>query len=350
MNPPSQLVRPARWWFERELEIRRALRARKFDLAYQLASRHGQDAGEALVEAEWLAGWLALRFVRQPHSAVRHFERLYSSSVAPVDRARAAYWAGRSAAALGDRAAAGTWYQRAARHHVAYYGQLAAEEALGAAYRPPPPPPVADAGLRADFESKELVRVARMLIEADASRDLLPFLIRLADSPSGPAEIGLVGELAAASGHPDLVVQVGRFAAYYGQVNEAAAFPIPELERPIRPPAGEPDAALLLGIARQESVFNSWGTSDQGAQGVLQLMPHTAYLMARSLGLAYNGGLLTGDPDYNIRLGSHYLKTLLERYWTTRPRSRSPPTTPDRAGSTNGCTCTVTRAGVNATR
>ena len=228
-------------------------------------------------------------------------------------RARAAYWAGRSAAALGDRAAAGTWYQRAARHHVAYYGQLAGEE-LGAAYRPPPPPPVADAGLRADFESKELVRVARMLIEADASRDLLPFLIRLAELASGPAEIGLVGELAAASGRPDLVVQVGRFAAYYGQVNEAAAFPIPELERLIRPPAGEPDAALLLGIARQESVFNSWGASDQGAQGVLQLMPHTALLMARSLGLDYNRGLLTGDPDYNIRLGSHYLKTLLERY------------------------------------
>ncbi len=146
------------------------------------------------------------------------------------------------------------------------------------------------------------------------ARDLLPFLIRLAELASGPAEIGLVGELAAASGRPDLVVQVGRFAAYYGQVNEAAAFPIPELERLIRPPAGEPDAALLLGIARQESVFNSWGTSDQGAQGVLQLMPHTALLMARSLGLDYNRGLLTGNPDYNIRLGSHYLKTLLDRY------------------------------------
>ena len=43
-------------------------------------------------------------------------------------------------------------------------------------------------------------------------------------------------------------------------------------------------------------------------------MPHTAYLMARSLGLHYNRGLLTGNPNYNIRLGSHYLKTLLDRY------------------------------------
>ena len=316
LNPPSQLARPARWWFERELQIRRALRARKFDLAYQLASRHGQRAGEEFVTAEWLAGWLALRFERQPNTALRHFERLYVGATAPVDQARAAYWAGRSEAALGDQVLAAAWYQRAAGDHVAYYGQLAADE-LGRAYRPAPPPPVADAGLRASFESKELVRVARMLIEVGAPDQLTPFLIRLADLASSPAEVGLVGELAAASGRPDLVAQVGRFAAYYGQVDDATAFPIPDLERLIRPPAGEPEAALLLGIARQESVFNTWGTSSEGAQGVLQLMPRTAHLMARALGLRYNRGLLTGNPDYNIRLGSHYLKTLLDRYGET---------------------------------
>ena len=82
----------------------------------------------------------------------------------------------------------------------------------------------------------------------------------------------------------------------------------------MRPPPGEPEAALLLGVARQESMFNPWVASRAGAQGLLQLMPRTACLMARSLGLPYNRGLLTGDPDYNIRLGSHYLKTLLARY------------------------------------
>jgi hypothetical protein len=30
--------------------------------------------------------------------------------------------------------------------------------------------------------------------------------------------------------------------------------------------------------------------------------------------MPYNQGLLTGDPDYNVRLGSHYLKTLLARF------------------------------------
>ena len=147
LNPPEQLVHPARWWFERELQIRRALRARDFDLAYQLASRHGQVEGEEFVTAEWLAGWLALRFERQPNLALRHFERLYARCVSPVNQARAAYWAGRSAAALDDPVLAGEWYQRAARHQVAYYGQLAADE-LGPTSgrrrrRPAPAPPSA---------------------------------------------------------------------------------------------------------------------------------------------------------------------------------------------------------------
>jgi soluble lytic murein transglycosylase len=230
-----------------------------------------------------------------------------------VIQAQAAYWLGRSAAALGNQALAAEWYQRAADHHIAYYGQLAAQE-LGSAYRPAPPPPPADAGQRARFENKELVRVAHMLIEVGATAELGPFLIRLADLADGPAEVGLVADLAAASGRPHLVAQVGRFAAYYGHVNEAAAFPVPDLSSLVRPPPGEPEAALLLGVARQESVFNPWVASHAGAQGMLQLIPRTAYLMARALGLPYNRGLLTGDPDYNIRLGSHYLKTLLARY------------------------------------
>ncbi len=313
LDPPPRIERPSRWWFERELQVRRALRSRDFDLAYRLASRHGQSEGEELAAAEWLAGWLALRFADRPYTALRHFNRLLEAAPAPVIEARAAYWIGRSHAALGEQETATRWYQRAARHQIAYYGQLAAEE-LGSDWQPPPPSPPADARLRAAFASKELVRVANLLIEVDAAPQLTPFLMRLADLAAGPAEVGLVAELAAASGRPYLVTQFGRYAAYYGHVNEAAAFPIPDIAGLVRPAPGEPEAALLLGVGRQESIFNTWLSSHAGAQGLLQLMPRTAYLMARSLGLPYNEGLLTGAPDYNVRLGSHYMKTLLARY------------------------------------
>jgi soluble lytic murein transglycosylase len=313
LDPPEEVGRPALWWFERELQIRRALRKRNFELAYQLASRHRQTAGDGFAEAEWLAGWLALRFIDQPNTALRHFNRLYDHVRAPVDRASAAYWAGRSAAALGDRWLAGQWYRRAAAVPIAYYGQLAAE-ALGEAGQPLPDPPPADPMQRAAFESQELVRVARMLIDADATQELLPFLLRLGEQATSATEVGLVAELAATSGRPHLVAQVGRQTAYYGVPNHAAAFPIPEITGLMRPPPGDPEPALLMGVGRQESMFNPWVSSHAGARGLLQLIPRTAFLMARQVGLPYNPGRLVGDPDYNVRLGSHYLKTLLKHY------------------------------------
>jgi soluble lytic murein transglycosylase len=313
LDPPEALGRPALWWFERELQIRRALRKRDFDLAFRLASAHRQTEGDEFAEAEWLAGWLALRFAGQPNTALRHFARLYHGVRAPVDVARAAYWAGRSAVAVGDPFLAAQWYRRAAAHPIAYYGQLAAAE-LGEGAPPLPDPAPPDAAMRAAFESDELVRVARMLIEADATAQVAPFLVRLGAGATSRTEVGLVAELAASSGRPHLVTELGRYAAYYGIANHAAAFPIPGIPRMLQPPPGDPEPALLMGVGRQESLFNPWVTSRAGAAGLLQLMPRTAFLMARQLGLPYNRGRLAGDPDYNVRLGSHYLKTLLKRY------------------------------------
>jgi soluble lytic murein transglycosylase len=260
-----------------------------------------------------LAGWLALRFVNQPNTALSHFTRLYDGVRAPVERASAAYWAGRSAAALGDPSLAAQWYRTAAAVPIAYYGQLAAEE-LGEAGRPLPDPPPANPQQRASFESQELVRVARMLIEADATETLTPFLVRLGEQAKSATDVGMVAELAATSGRPHLVAQVGRYTAYYGAPNPVAAFPIPDVPGLLRPAPGEPEPALLMGLGRQESMFNPWVSSHAGARGLLQLTPRTAFLMAGQLGLPYNRGRLIGDPDYNVRLGSHYLKTLLKRY------------------------------------
>src|SRR5690606_28800455 len=112
---------------------------------YRLASTHRQTEGDDFAEAEWLTGWLALRFAKQPNTALGHFTGLYEAVRAPVDRARAAYWAGRSAAALGNPDLAEQWYRTAAAFPIAYYGQLAAEE-LGEAGRPlPDPAPASEA-------------------------------------------------------------------------------------------------------------------------------------------------------------------------------------------------------------
>jgi soluble lytic murein transglycosylase len=262
LDPPPVLGRPALWWFEREFQIRRALRQRDFDLAYRLASAHGQTEadGDDFAEAEWLAGWLALRFAGQPNTAVRHFTRLHDGVRAPVDRARAAYWAGRSAVALGDPLLAARWYRAAASHPIAYYGQLAAEE-LGEAGKPLPAPPEASAALRASFENEELVRVARMLIEADAPDLAAPFLVRLGELAGSPSEVGLAADLAASSGRPHLVTQVGRYAAYYGHVHPLRRFRFPRS----RAYCGRPPASRTRRCCSESAVRKASSTPGSAA-------------------------------------------------------------------------------------
>jgi soluble lytic murein transglycosylase len=312
LDPPAELGRPDRWWFERELEIRRSLRRRDFDRAWRIAASHRQTEGEDFAEATWLAGWLALRHADEPGEAFRRFSALYEAVTAPTERSRAAYWAGRRAAALGDEALARYWYQAAAGHRIAYYGQLAALELGEPAKAAAVPGP--GIGQRTAFEAGELARVAQMLIEVGADDQLRPFAMHLIGQAQNATEVGIAADLIAQSGRVDLVTQASRAAAYRGRVNEAAAFPIPDLASLLHEPDGYPEAALLLGVARQESSFNTWGQSHAGAQGLLQLMPQTARLMARALRVPYNEARLTADPDYNIMLGRYYLDLLLDRY------------------------------------
>jgi len=311
MDPPDRLVVPERWWFERRYQIRRSIQAKKFDEAYRLASRHGQTVGGDYAEAEWLAGWLALRFIKRPKSAFRHFVRLYDRVTPPVRQARAAYWAGRAAAALDDDAGAVAWYRRAATHSSSYYGQLAIAELQGGIDIEKPAAPTEIE--RAAFESTELATVARMLIAVGDQRYLDHVLKALAENAETPQEIGMIAEYASAAGRPTLLARLGRSAAFDGKVHEQTAFPIPEIDGLLTPVA-DVEPALLLGIARQESMFLSGAKSPAGARGLMQLIPSTARIMAKRTNTAYDPDRLTADHDYNALLGSHYLQSLIERF------------------------------------
>jgi len=311
LDPPDRLVRAERWWYERVYHLRRSIEARKFDEAYRLASRHGQLVGGDYAEAEWLAGWLALRFVKRPKSAFRHFVRLYDRVTPPVRQARAAYWAGRAAASLHDDAGAVAWYRRAATHSTSYYGQLAIAELGDGIDTALPPEPTENE--RAAFESNELSAVARMLIAVGDQRYLDHFLKELAENAETAQEIGMIAEYANAAGRPTLLARLGRSAAFDGKVHEQTAFPIPDIDGLLTPTA-DVDPALLLSIARQESMFRSDAKSPAGARGLMQLIPSTARIVAKRTNTLYDPDRLTADHDYNAFLGGHYIQKLIERF------------------------------------
>jgi soluble lytic murein transglycosylase len=74
------------------------------------------------------------------------------------------------------------------------------------------------------------------------------------------------------------------------------------------------DPYLLMGITRRESAYNPNALSPAGARGLMQIMPGTATLLSRQLGISDPGphGIL--DPELNIRLGSTYIRDMIDRY------------------------------------
>lgn len=306
--------RPDAWWAERGYHAREALDNGDAQLAYRLAAGHRLVDGQAFAEAEWLAGWIALRLIAKPSDATLHFERLFERVTTPLSRSRAAYWAGRSAAETGKAAVARSWYERATAWPATFYGQLAAAE-LGRRSSFGRAPEQPSGNLRRTFGEQELVVLAEAFCGAGASDAASPIIRRLGqDAESDPSRLALVLELALRCGRLDLAASLGRAPVREGRVDPLLAFPVPRLDGFLQPVVPGVSSALLLAVARQESQFDPRAVSPAGARGLMQLMPATARLVARELDTGFDLAALLDEPDYNLRLGTHYLARQLERF------------------------------------
>jgi soluble lytic murein transglycosylase len=148
-----------------------------------------------------------------------------------------------------------------------------------------------------------------MLAEIGAKDTFKGFVVSLAETLPSGAEAALLVDLVRGYGDQDLSMKVVRTAAQHG-------FILPERGYPVRTPptvAGAPETAFILGITRQESGFDPHVRSGAGAEGMMQLMPGTAAILARKLGYSYGGGRLD-DPDFNMQLGSAYLGQLVDQF------------------------------------
>ncbi len=310
-NPPKDLVRPDAWWTERAILARRALRTGEASLAYDLVGKQSQASGAALAESEWLAGWISLRFLGNPQRAYTHFVRLHDNVRFPVSLSRGAYWAGRAAEAKGDKKDALLWYSKAATHVTSFYGQLAAAHLQGDAAILLPADPKPSAELRKSFAAREMVQAARLVAGAADRRLLRAFTLALVEQVQSAEEQELVTELAAELGRHDLAVAAAKFAVRRGVQLVTTGYPTKAA--PIRDTAGV-ERELLLGLMRQESAFDVQALSPAGARGLMQIMPSTARGLAKQVGVPYAEERLTGDPDYNVTLGSRYLGDLIGEF------------------------------------
>ncbi len=312
---PHDLVHPEKWWTERSILVRRALEKGYISDAYVMAREHGLRDGGDFAEAEWLAGWIALRFLEEGKDALDHFAAMFGAVKYPVSRARGAYWAGRAADAMDEPELADSWYRTAARHPTTYYGQLAAVRLRPGRGLDLPPEPQPDAAEVDAFEAHELVRVVRILSQLDKRDALRPFVLGLGNAKKTPGWRAMTAALARAHGRPDLAIAVAKKAGRAGRTLVQAAYPV---LKPAVFAGGSGNSAveapLVLAMIRQESAFNPKATSGSGARGLMQLLPHTAYRLARNLKVPYSRSRLISDSRYNLRLGQAYIAGLVKKY------------------------------------
>ncbi len=312
-SPPDELVRPAAWWREAYIQTRNAVSEGLISVAYRLASEHRQTAALPRAQAEWLAGWIALRFLEDPDLAYPHFVTLSAGVRFPISVARAAYWAGRTAEFAGNWARARTWYQRAARHATTFYGQLALAALGRGDHLPLPEEPPIEAEDLQFIETHELTKVVRMLAEHGQHKHLRAFIMRLGELAATPGQHKLVAALARDADRPDLGLAVTRRYAHNGTPLIEDGYPIVPLP-PSRSKRYRAEPALVLAMLRQESGFRVDARSHAGARGLMQILPRTAYNVAKRLRIRYSRKRLTTDPEYNLTLGRAYIEGLLRTF------------------------------------
>ena len=301
--------RPEKWWVERRIQARKLLALGKSRDAYGLASGHGQESGTAAyAEAEWLAGWIALRFLDDKEAAQTHFRQLYEAVKYPVSRARGAYWRARVSDAMRRPSNAVRWYRIAAGFPTTFYGQLAAERLDAKAnlrlLGSPPPRPEQWAG----FKRRETVKAAKLLGELEQWKLFRSFILDLALRAKQPVERMMIAGLATRFERYELAVRVAKVAKRSKQRIVEYGYPIFQL------PRSEIESGLVFAVMRQESEFSVSVISRAGAQGLMQLMPATARQMARALRILYSRSRLLTDPNYNARLGTAYISKMLRRF------------------------------------
>lgn len=301
-------VAPDVWWTERRTNAYAALRIGKPKLAYELVREAGPLSVNPLKDQAFIAGWIAQQHLNDPKTAESHFQTFYKVADGPLSRAKARYWMGRNAEARGDSASARAFYSEATADPDTFHGLLARQKlepgTLAISIEPPQAPSAAEAQAFVSFDAAQAVIIAHKAgLDSSISR---LFLLSLRQHLRSEPEAAMIAHLAEAIGDTQSAVRTAKTAIARGQNLYYYAYPVHPFPayRPLRNP---PETAFLLGLARQETEFNTQIVSGAGAKGILQVMSVTAKHVCRDYKIKCELDRLLKDPSYNTMLASAYV-------------------------------------------
>ena len=319
-NTKEYMVRPEKWWTERSIIARSLIYKKKYETAYKIASQHAMFQGPEFAEAEWMSGWIAFSFLKDPLLAEEHFKRFYENVGYPISLARGAYWLGRTYEKMGNRELSEKWYKEGAKYLTTYYGQLSHLKVYPnqkfALYNPMQ----VDIKISENFYRKKLVAIVHLLDDLKKEKYAKYILRFLANENINEGSEILAAKLATDISRFDFAIQISKIASYEKRFHHKYNYPIIGVPKNVK---GRkiPDSAFILSIIRQESEFDTSANSSAGAKGLMQLMTYTARIVAKQAKIPYSKKKLTKNPKYNINLGSFYLAGLLLEYDGSYPFS-----------------------------
>lgn len=315
LDLPEETRYPEKWWGLRRLYSREMIKKKNYKLAYQLIENHNLPVSASdFWEAEWMSGWISLRFNDEPKIALKHFDKLHKNVVQPVTLSRSSYWIAMAHEAMGNKDKAIEWYKAATKYPIFFYGQLAIHkhrilDPIGAQEDIilPKDPEILNRDITA-IGNSVAARVAYLFWQdgdKTAAGKIFEYIVNNATSEG---QVAVIMKLINEIGDRQLDAKISRIAA------KKNVFFIKDKFQIVKEISNDEYAPLIHAIVKQESGFAPSAVSHVGAIGFMQLMPDTARLVAKEVGVPYNKEKLATDIKYNVLLGSNYIKKLIRRF------------------------------------
>ena len=285
---------------------------------YRRAEATALRAGVALTLSDETLAWQVRAALRAAPTDWRGV-RSGVDAMSPKERTDAAwiYWGARADQALADPGADGDAQRAHAKRELeslsaqmSFYGKLAAE-GLGQPLRLPARPSALTAAEReAALGTPGLARALQLIgigLRSEGVREW-NFTLRGMDD----RQLLAAAQLACDRQVWDRCINTSDRTR--GEVDVAQRFPTPFREAVVAQSRRTGvDPAYVYGLIRQESRFIMDARSHVGASGLMQIMPATAKWTAKRLGIPYGPGMIN-DRDTNLRIGTGYLKLLLDDF------------------------------------
>lgn len=302
-----------KWENIRQIQARESMKEKRYEATYQLMKKHSYTEGEKYSDFEWFCGWISLVYLKNTKNALKHFERHLKSVKSSMSLGRSYYWLARTHDDMNNVNDAKNYYKKAIDYGWTFYGQLAAQKInQHPNLTPIKPSLIPDNKL-------PLVQFAQLLydIKDDDKASLLMFHVNKSLTEAGQTlSLALLADKLKMKA---LAVRFGRDAQNKHPGIALVAYPglhllnqIPLIK------SNTLDNALVHSLILQESRYDPKALSSAGAKGYMQLMNDTAKRTAHKNKIPFQINRIF-DPKFNLTIGTHHVKELLDDYSGTYP-------------------------------